>query len=269
MQRGPRLALIHASAPFHRRRAVYPPPQFQFSDPYAAGGPITLHQLATFQAGLQREGCVCSPTTKQCGCGLLIGDNATAVFDAMKHTASVFPRNSPTPIYSNFQIQLLGRALDAAIERADVTRDGEAFSYTGLYDYLENGLFQELGFTGSGFNYTQDIIDRCAWSDQSPLNDYCRFMVRRALRGVPCVRRALTRVCLCTRPRACAAVLRVHDAVGRHVHVRPRHGQVGVVPAVWHQRHCGRPKYARWCGVWRWRCGLHAGGAWHGATTVT
>ena len=143
-----------------------------YHDPFANNGPITLHELATFQAGLQREACVAA--RGQYGCGLLVGNNATAVYDAMQHTSTVFPRNSPTPIYSNLQIQLLGYALDAAIK----AKRSSSLPYSGIYDFIDGEIFTPLGFNGTGFNVTDEVAARMAWSGNSTLNNFCRFMVR-------------------------------------------------------------------------------------------
>lgn len=151
-------------------------PELVMQDPYADGSgkavqpEITLRQLATFTSGLPREGCIALPSVAGgYGCGILLGDNETAIFDAMGRGRLINPMWTKTPVYSNFGFSLLGLALNRAVAASAAAPE------KGLYEWWANNVATPLGMRMTGVNFTQAVEDAFAWSPPSPQNDALRF----------------------------------------------------------------------------------------------
>eukprot|EP01102_Stenamoeba_stenopodia_P003345 TRINITY_DN1329_c0_g1_i2.p1 TRINITY_DN1329_c0_g1~~TRINITY_DN1329_c0_g1_i2.p1 ORF type:complete len:415 (+),score=57.04 TRINITY_DN1329_c0_g1_i2:106-1350(+) len=97
--------------------------------------------LASHSSGLQREiPCYVKTDSPLC--------NETIVLERLANLYLVYPPYTRSH-YSNLGISLLGRALERAV----------GIEYE---QFVETNILPVIGMTSSGFNYTQDIIDRRA-----------------------------------------------------------------------------------------------------------
>lgn len=123
------------------------PPEFKPVNPYGTKShrSVTLQSLSTHSSGLPRE----------LGCGISAECKEDAVMKFL-NSAPLFSKPLTTPHYSNLGTSLLARCLERAYNKATK----RSISYE---DWVQEFVFDKIGMTNSGFNYSDDVKRKMAY----------------------------------------------------------------------------------------------------------
>jgi CubicO group peptidase (beta-lactamase class C family) len=115
-------------------------PNFSIKNPFNTSRPITLRELGSHTSGMPREVPCDWERMNECG--------EQQILSRVANQLLLYPQYTH-PHYSNLGLALLGRALQRV---------------TGMEyeEYVQKQMLWPLGMRSSGFNYTQDVLERMA-----------------------------------------------------------------------------------------------------------